>query len=75
MLTRLDLPTEAFTRPSWWTSAIYQNDPKRGWIFRGYTPNRWQTFSEHVDGLNLSDPKRTNLVSWVWFNGQWVRAA
>jgi len=75
MLTRADLPPSALTQPSWWTSAIYVKDPSRGWVFHGYTPNAWQNFSEHVDSLKLGDKQNTAMVSWVWFGGQWVRAA
>ncbi len=74
LLTRNDLPTDAFTKPTWWVSAIYVNEPKRGWIARGYTPLRWQTFHEHVDSVQI-DPTRSTAVSWVWYRGQWVRAA
>jgi len=76
MLTRLDLPIEAFTKPTWWTSAVYESVPKRGLVFRGYTPNAWQTFSEHVDTVKIGTAGTTShLVSWVWYAGQWVRAA
>lgn len=72
MLTRLDLPTEALTKPTWWVSAIYDYIPKRGWIFRGYSPLAWRTFHEHVDALQI-DEKRNTAVSWVWWGGQWVK--
>jgi hypothetical protein len=70
--SRLDLPLEAFSKPQWWSNAIYRDVPGRGLVFQGYTKPALRTFDGHVASVMSMPGAR---VSWVWFGGEWVRVA
>lgn len=68
-MTRLDLPSEAFTRPQWHTNAVFE-EWSGGLRLKGYTKPTLRTFYQNVSVVQSNPNIR---ASWVWYGGQWVR--
>jgi hypothetical protein len=67
-MARLDLPMEAFSKPQWWSNAVYRDVPGKGLLFAGYTRPVLRTFTQQVAAVPPN-----SRASWVWFGGEWVR--
>lgn len=72
-LSHLDLPLAAYHQPQYWVSALYVQDPRRGYVLQRYTPMERTTYQQHFDSIFYMQPKPAAKVTWVWFEGQWVR--
>jgi hypothetical protein len=73
MISTLDLPHDAFFKPQPHVVLVYKWEPGRGWISQGYSKPKVQTNYQHLGDLMALSERGYRTVSWVAWNGEWVR--